>query len=164
MPRAPRCLAERSKWPVAFDRHPTTGSRLGVVVPQRLMLDAAVVPEGYRMRLPTEPALEFLPGAELAQKIEDRTAFLSWQLIDVGGEVAVDIECLAFCHRMRAYDRVRCPRIDLAGLRQAHQRIVAAIDMVARMSRGQAVEIGLHAGRERIIGCVLAGKERIAAA
>src|SRR5215470_4986051 len=103
-----RALAA-SVWPIAFDRHPTAGSRLRVVVPQRLMLEAAVVPEGDRMRLPAEPALEFLPGAEFA----------------------VDIECFALGHWMRAHDRVRCPRIDLAGLGKAHQRIVAAINMVA---------------------------------
>src|SRR5215470_2455877 len=89
-----RALAA-SVWPIAFDRHPTAGSRLRVVVPQRLMLEAAVVPEGDRMRLPAEPALEFLPGAEFAQKLEDSAAFFSRQLVDVGGEVAVDIECFA---------------------------------------------------------------------
>src|SRR5215467_7128518 len=104
------------------------------------MLDAAVVPEGDRMRLPAEPALEFLPGTKLAEKVEDGTAFVSRQLVDVGGEVAIDIECFALCHRMRAHDRMRCPRIDLAGLSTAHQGIVAAIDMVARMGGGQPFE------------------------
>src|SRR5262249_8045254 len=56
-----------SKRPVALDRHATARARLRVVVPQRLMLDAAVVPEGHRMRLPAEPALEFLARRELAQ-------------------------------------------------------------------------------------------------
>src|SRR5436190_23603124 len=91
---------ERLIWRIASDRHPTAGSRLRIVVPQRLMLDAAVVPEGDRMRLPAEPALEFLPGSKLAQKVEDRAAFFSRQLVDVGGEVAVDIKRLAFCHWM----------------------------------------------------------------
>src|SRR5437870_4055634 len=42
----------RSERPIAFDRHPAPGACLRVVVPEGLMLDAAVVPEGDRMRLP----------------------------------------------------------------------------------------------------------------
>src|SRR5262249_52036275 len=84
-----RCQAHELIWPIAFDRHPTAGSRLRVVVPQRLVLDAAVVPEGDRMRLPAEPALELLTGTKLAEKVEDGTAFVSRQLVDVGGEVAI---------------------------------------------------------------------------
>jgi choline dehydrogenase-like flavoprotein len=48
-----RIFCERSDRPIAFDRHPAAGPCLRVVVPERLVLDAAVVPEGNRVRLPT---------------------------------------------------------------------------------------------------------------
>ena len=115
------------------------------------------------MRLPAEPHLEFLARAELAQEIQDRAALFSRQPVDVRGEVAVDVERLALGHRMGAHDRMRRARIDLAGFLQPHQRIVAAIDVVAGMRRGQPFEIGLHARRQRVIGRVLAGEQRIAA-
>src|SRR3982074_2451005 len=73
-----------SERPIAFDRHPAPRARLRVIVPECLVLDAAVVPEGDRMGLPGEPHLEFLPRAVLAQKLEDRAAFFSRQPIDVG--------------------------------------------------------------------------------
>src|SRR6516165_9415413 len=78
------------------------------------MLDAAVVPEGDRMRLPAEPDLEFLSRAVLAQIVQDCTALLWCKPIDMGGEVAIDEQRLALRHRMRAHDRVRRLREDLA--------------------------------------------------
>src|SRR5262245_32137339 len=50
----------RSHWPVALDGHAAAGADLRIIVPQRLVLDAAIVPEGDRMRLPEEAHLEFL--------------------------------------------------------------------------------------------------------
>src|SRR6185436_70066 len=110
-----RSLSTRSDRPVAFDGHPAAGACLRVVVPKRLMLDAAVVPEGNRMGLPAEPHLEFLPGAELAQEIQDRAALFSRQAVDVSGEFAVDVQRLPLRHRVGANDRMRCLRVDLAG-------------------------------------------------
>src|SRR6516225_1396487 len=64
----------RSGRPIASDRHSAAGARLRVIVPQRLMLDAAVVPEGDRMGPPAKADLELLPCAKLAQKIQDCAA------------------------------------------------------------------------------------------
>src|SRR5215813_12449346 len=100
------CALRSSEWPIAFDRHAAAGARLRVIVPQRLVLDAAVVPKGDRVGLPAEPHLEFLAGAELAQKVEDGAALVSRQPVDVGGEVAIDVQRLAFRHRMGANDRM----------------------------------------------------------
>src|ERR1043166_96330 len=54
-----------SERPVALDRDPTAGARLRIIVPERLMLEASVVPQSGGMRLPAETHLEFLPRAEL---------------------------------------------------------------------------------------------------
>src|SRR5262249_20943553 len=127
----------RSERPIAFDRDPAAGPRLRVIIPECLVLDAAVVPKGDRRGLPAEPHLEFLPGAELAQKVQARAALLSRQPIDMGGELAIDVQRLALCHRMGANNRMRCFRVDLTAFGDTHQRVVPTIDVVARMSRRQ---------------------------
>src|SRR4029434_11047815 len=116
------------------------------------------------MGLPAEPYLEFLPGAELAQKVQDCAAFVSRQPIDMGGELAIAVQRLALCHRMGANNRLRCLRVDLAAFGDAHQRVVPTIDVVARMSRRQLYERDLHSSGERIRGRIVAGEERISAA
>src|SRR6516162_1267447 len=126
LPPLPRRSSER---PFAPDGHAPAGARLRVVVPQRLVLDAPVVPEGDRVRLPTEPHLEFLARAELAQKVQDRAPLLSRQLVDVGGELAVDVERLAPGYGVGANNGMRGFRVDLAGLEDAHECIVPAIDV-----------------------------------
>src|SRR5215813_12587708 len=55
--KTPSLVNERSKRPIAFDRHPATGARVRLV-PECLVRDAAVVPEGDRMGLPGEPHRE----------------------------------------------------------------------------------------------------------
>jgi len=56
LPIAPGTLSERF---VAGDRYPVAIAALRIVVPQRKMLCAAVVPERQRICLPPEAALEF---------------------------------------------------------------------------------------------------------
>src|SRR5262249_5073890 len=111
-----------SNRPIALDRHTPAGPRLRVIVPERLMLDAAIVPERDRMGLPAEPHLDLLARAELAQKGQDRAALLPRQPVDMRGELAVDVERLAPGHRVGANDRMRCLRVGLAALGDAHQR------------------------------------------
>jgi Phosphatidylserine decarboxylase len=49
--------------PVALDRHTAAGTDLGVIIPQRHVLNAAIVPERDRVRPPAKPHLEFRPSA-----------------------------------------------------------------------------------------------------
>src|SRR6516164_10554087 len=58
----------RSERAIAFERHSAPGPGLWVMIPECLVLDAAVVPKGDRMRVPTESHLEFLPRAEPHKK------------------------------------------------------------------------------------------------
>src|SRR6266516_4758236 len=83
------------------------------------------------MGLPAEPDLEFLARAVLAQIVQDRTAFLWSKPIDMSGEVAIDEQRLALRYRMRAHDRVRRLREDLAFVIAPHQHIGPAIDVIA---------------------------------
>src|SRR5262249_12964160 len=114
---------------------PAARPRLRVIVPECLVLDAAVVPKGDRMGLPAEPHLEFLPCAELAQKAQDCAAFVSRQPIDMGGELTIDVQRLALCHWMGANNPMRCIRVDLAAFGDSQQRVVSTIDVVGGMSR-----------------------------
>src|SRR6266436_4719923 len=116
------------------------------------------------MGLPAEPDLEFLARAVLAQIVQDRTALLWSKPIDMGGEVAIDEQRLALRYRMRAHDRVRRLREDLALVIAPHQHIGPAIDVIAGVRGGQSFEIDLHARRQGVIGRRLAGEQGIAAA
>src|SRR5262249_59320275 len=49
--------------PIALDRHTAAGTDLGVIIPQRHVLNAAIVPERDRVGPPAKPHLEFRPGA-----------------------------------------------------------------------------------------------------
>src|SRR5579871_4545268 len=114
------------------------------------------------MGLPAESHLEFLARAVREQKVEDCTAFFFRHAVDVRGKVAIDVQRLAFGYRMRADDRMRGPGKDLSSAAAALQDVDPAIDRVAGMSRRQSLKISFHARRKRIIGRVLADKERIA--
>src|SRR5882757_1955322 len=56
---------------IARDRHPVTRAQLGVIIPDRLVQAAAIVPEGDGMRLPAKPALESLLFAMGKEEIQD---------------------------------------------------------------------------------------------
>src|SRR5262249_60089218 len=49
--------------PIALYRHTAAGTDLGVIIPQRHVLNAAIVPERDRVGPPAKPHLEFRPGA-----------------------------------------------------------------------------------------------------
>src|SRR5271156_1854645 len=73
LPIAPGTLSERF---VAGDRYPVAIAALRIVVPQRKMLCAAVVPERQRICLPPEAALEFGFLEVPEQHLQDGVAFL----------------------------------------------------------------------------------------
>jgi hypothetical protein len=51
--------------PVALDRHTAAGTDLRVIIPQRHVLNTAIVPECDGVGPPAKPHLEFRPGAAL---------------------------------------------------------------------------------------------------
>ena len=92
------------------------------------------------MGLPVDPHLEFLPCAEPAQKVQDCAALVSRQPVDVGSEVAIDVDALRFVTRWVRTTGCDAVKVDLAGFLAAYPRIIPAIDMIARMRRGQPFE------------------------
>ena len=81
---------------------------------------------------------------------------------DAAGEALVDVERLLAGHRMGAHDRVLGARIALL-VGDPVIGVLAAI-VLAVMQRGQPFEIGLHAVRQRVVGGIHAGEQRVAAA
>ncbi len=83
------------------------------------------------MGLPAKADLEFLARAEIAQKFKHRAALLSRQPLDMGRELAIDVKRFAFCHGVFANDGMRRFWVDLAGLGDTHQLIIAPVSVIA---------------------------------
>src|SRR5690349_3072511 len=147
---------------VSGDSDAVAAAGVGPVVPHRTVLDAAIVPEGDRVRLPAEAALEQRVFHVLVEVVQDAVALVARHADQVAGEAAIHIERLLARHRMSAHHRMDRARILLL-LGDAEILVEAAIDRCAVMERRQAVEIGLHAVRQRLVGGVHVGEQRIAA-
>src|SRR5581483_4407792 len=80
------------------------------VIPHSVVHGAAVVPEGDRVGLPDEAALELRRLAVAVEHVEQRVALVPAEAHNARGEVAVDVERLATGHRMRADHRMLGPR------------------------------------------------------
>ena len=76
---------------VALDGHSVAGADLRVVIPDRQMLDAAIIPKSDTVRLPLEAGLEVRFLAMAIQEFQNVAAFVAWQIKDMGGEIAVDV-------------------------------------------------------------------------
>src|SRR5436190_23269068 len=81
----------------------------------------------------------------------------------MGGKSLIDEQRLALGHWMGAYDGMRRLRKNLATVVAPYQHIGRTIDVLARMRSREPFEIGLHARRQRILGCILARKHRTCA-
>src|SRR5271166_608045 len=136
----------------ALHLHAVAGAHVGPVVPDRLVVRAAVIPERDRMRGPAETAGPLRLVAMIDQEPQHTLAFKPRQFVDVGGEVLIDEDHLPAGHRMTRDDGVHRNR--RAGPEHAG----------AVMGRGQAREILLHPVRKCIIGRIHARKQGIAAA
>ncbi|MHC2381790.1 hypothetical protein ACVIHA_006188 [Bradyrhizobium liaoningense] len=127
------------------------------------MLGAAVVPEGDGVLGPAEAALEQRVLGVLVEISQHRIALVARDAVDVAGEAAVDVERLPARDRMRAHDGMLGMRIR-GTVGHAVIGVESAIDRFAIVQRGEPVEIGLHAVRQRLIGRVHVGEQRVAAA
>src|ERR1700756_2740509 len=146
-----RLRAKASHRPFALHGDAGAGAGVRPVIPHRAMLGAAVIPEGDRILGPAEAALEQRVLCVLVEIAKDRVALVAGNADDVAREAAVDIERLLARYRVRAQDRMLGARIArLVG--DAVIGIKATISLLAIMQRGQTIEIGFHALRQRLIG------------
>src|SRR6202008_4541406 len=98
---------------ITRDRHPISAAGVRPVVPHRVVLDAAVVPEGDRVLLPAEAALEQWVCHVLVQIPQDAVALVARNPVYVAGKTLVDVERLFAGHRVGADDRVVGERVAL---------------------------------------------------
>src|SRR5436190_21652545 len=89
--------------------------------------------------------------------------YLLGKPVYMGGKSLIDEQRLALGHWMGAYDGMRRLRKNLATVVAPHQHIGRTIEVLARMRSREPFEIGLHARRQRVVGCILARKQRIPA-
>src|SRR5262245_2814591 len=132
---------------------------VGVVVPQRMVLRAAVVPECHRIRLPLEARAE-LGGLYLPiEHFEDRVAFTLAQTDNMRGEEAVHEQTFPAGFGMRANNRMLSARVSLAAIIIS---VAATIVLLAIMDGGQAVDQLADWLRQHLIGKIHVGEQGIA--
>jgi hypothetical protein len=136
----------------ALDLDAIAGSHVWPIVPDRLVMRAAIVPERDRMRAPAKAAGPFRLVAMINQESQHALAFERWQFVDLRGEVGVHVNDLLAGDGMLDDDWVH------------RDRRGGTEDAPAVVSGGQAQEVGLHARRERIIGRIHVGEHGVAAA
>ncbi len=132
------------------------------IVPHRVVLDAAIVPEGDRVLAPAEAALEQRIGHMLVKITQHAVALVAWNAENAPGKALVDVKRFLAGHRMRPHDRVLGTGV--ARLVGDPIICVLAAIVLAVVDRGQPIEIGLHAVRQRLIGGIHAGEQGVAAA
>src|SRR6478672_2686903 len=98
--------AAGSHRPVALHRDPVAGAGVRPVIPHRVVLDAAIVPERDRVLAPAKAALEQRVGHMLVKVAQDAGALVARDVVDVARKALVDIERLAPGDRVRAHDRM----------------------------------------------------------
>ena len=95
-----------SKRLVAGDGAAMAVAALRVVIPQRQMLGAAIVPERDRAGAPSEAALKFGIFEVPEEHLENCVALALLQLHDSSGEHPIHVKCLASRLRMSPYHRM----------------------------------------------------------
>src|SRR5215467_2893754 len=99
-----RCVA--SKRFVTGDGNAMAVTALRIVIPQRQMLGAAIVPKRDRAGAPVEAALEFGIFDVPEEHLENRVALALLQLHDSSGEHPIHVNSLAPGLRMSPYHRM----------------------------------------------------------
>src|SRR5688572_21049834 len=91
---------------IALERDPVHQAAMAVVVVHRIVLRAAVVPQGERADLPGEPTGKFRSDLVLEEEIQKRRALLLGHATEARGVREVHVERLASGLGMRAYHRM----------------------------------------------------------
>src|SRR5215472_7093094 len=136
--KSPRTrLGRASRRLVATDRDAIAEALVGVVVPEGMVLHAAIIPERDGIGLPFEPHAELGRLDMPEQHREKRVAFVLAQANDARCEGAIDEQALLASDRMRTHHRMLSPRKRLAGVVDA---ISSAIETLAVVDGGQAID------------------------
>ena len=104
-------LVPRKKRSVAFDRDSVAAAYMRVVVPERMVLDAPVVPEGDRVVFPREADMKLGRTYVIEEELEEGLALLAFQSHDTPREAGIDKQCLTARDRVGTDHRVYIPGI-----------------------------------------------------
>src|SRR5947209_17928847 len=111
-------------------------ARVEVIVPQRMVLRAAVVPKCNRVRRPLETHAQ-LGGLKVPRKhFENRVAFALAQTDNMRGEEAIHEQAFPTCLGMRPNNWMLRSRIDSSAIVIA---VAAAIMLLAIVDRCEAI-------------------------
>src|SRR6266404_138978 len=146
---------------VSLHRDAIAQPLVGEIIPHGMMHRGAVVPEGDRVGLPDEAALELRCLGMAIEHLEQRLALMTLETDDAGGEIAVHIKRLAPGYRMSAHHRMLVAW-KAAGFGRVAE--AAAIDLGAVMHGGEALAQPLDRRRERLVGAIHVGEQRVATA
>ena len=152
-------VVERS---VALDGDAIAVTGLGVVVPDRQVLGAAVVPEGDRVLTPLEAAVVVGLRAVPEQEREQGVALGDGQVLDARREPLVHVERGLAGDRVGADDGVLGRRV--VAVAEVARAVAPPVVLLAFVDGGQSGEKVLHPVRQALVGGVHAGEERVAAA
>lgn len=159
--------------PVAVDCDAVHYPALAMIIVQRIVLHAAIVPERDRALLPAEAAGEFRPDRVLPEEVQQWPALLDRHVLEADREIAVDVEAFPEGHGMGAHHRMLGLAMRRLAAQNVHRRepfeagvVVISrgvVDIAGAVDRDEPVEHPLHPRRQRLIGHVLVGEHRVAA-
>src|SRR5258708_39344266 len=101
---------------VARYRHAIAGARLGVIIPDRLMHGATVIPKGDGVRPPTEATLIPFLFAVIEQIIQDGAALARRKFVDLGNILGIQVQTFAPRDGMNPHHRMVGDRKDAVWL------------------------------------------------
>ena len=120
-------------------------ARGGKVIPKGAVLGATIVPEGYRIIMPSKPASELWRGDVVIQHGKDCFALVLIEPFDMGGENRIDEECLSTRDRMCAHDRMKRLRIGINTVSKlAQMPVTRLVPLLRGMPRLKTAQERLH--------------------
>src|SRR6516165_8403265 len=163
VPRGTACLVRA----VTVDGDAVHDPALTMVIVDRVVLDATVVPKGNCVGAPAEAAGEFGPYQVGVEIVEERRALFFAHAAKADRESAVDEQPLAPGFGMRADNGVldfglcgiAAPDVHRALCRKPIRS--RAIWTTRAVHRSHAVEHAFHAVGERVVGQIHTGEQRI---
>lgn len=136
-----------------------------MIIIDRIVLHAAIIPKGNAPNIPTKPACKFRHDLVAEQKLQQGRGFVFGPTLKMGGVRHVDIECLAARFGVRPDDRVS--RLEGRVGRTVPAVADAVFPSLAHVcfgrgaDRSQGRERCLESFREALEGGVLVGEQRV---
>src|SRR5262245_1098980 len=146
---------------VTADRYAMAVALVGIIVPKRTVLRASVIPKRDGARPPLEAHAELGRLDMSIEHLENGPALVSAKTNNSCREEAVDEKTFPERDRVGPEYRMLGAGVDLAAI---ISHVPSAIDMLAVVNGGHALEHASDRGGERLVSLIHVGKERIAAA